>query len=213
MTDLPIPGRGLHIIHHNARSIKHDTDLFKFYIRHSEVGLYTVSETWLHDDTPDTLMHVNGYTLLRVDRNRLNHNGDRMEGGGVAIYIKDGITFTQAGLSQFNISNKDIEMLWVRIVLPVQLDMILGVVYRPPSGSTTEFSNIMLDVLKNVREHDPISDLTFLGDININYLDKDDDKYSALEDIEQEFGVTQYITSPTRKNAILDLAYSDCRFI
>ena len=81
MTDLPIPGRGLHIIHHNARSIKKDTDLFKFYIKHSEVGLYTVSETWLNEDIPDNIMTVDGYTLLRVDRNRLNLNGDRMEGG------------------------------------------------------------------------------------------------------------------------------------
>ena len=140
MTDLPIPGRGLHIIHHNARSIKKDTDLFKFYIRHSEVGLYTVSETWLNEDIPDTIMGVHGYTLLRVDRNRLNLNGDSMEGGGVAVYIKDGITYTQTGLLEHCICTNNYEVLWVRIILFNQTNMILGVVYRPPNGNSTEFS-------------------------------------------------------------------------
>ena len=75
-------------------------------------------------------MGVDGYTLLRVDRNRLNLNGDRMEGGGVAVYIRDGITYSQNGLLQYCVCNDHYEVLWVKIILFNQTNMILQTTKR-----------------------------------------------------------------------------------
>jgi hypothetical protein len=47
------------------------------------------TKTWFNENSD---AQIAGYVLHRADRNRRNDNGDEIKGGGVAMYIKKGIT-------------------------------------------------------------------------------------------------------------------------
>ena len=44
-----------------------------------------IVETWLHDSISDSELTINGYNLVRQDRNR--------HGGGVMLYIRNNLSF------------------------------------------------------------------------------------------------------------------------
>jgi hypothetical protein len=52
-------------------------------------NVFLFTETWFNDCSD---AQIAGYVLHRADRNRRNENNEEIKGGGVAMYIKRGIT-------------------------------------------------------------------------------------------------------------------------
>ena len=65
-------------------------------------------------------IEIDGYNILRFDRNR--HRG------GVACYVRNGLSFTK-----INYFPHDIETIFIEIFLPKTKPMTVGIVYWPPS--------------------------------------------------------------------------------
>ena len=87
----------------------------------------------------------------------------KSKGSGLAIYMKNDLTFVE--IPKLNRSTPDIEALFVEIAnsdKPIVL--LLGVVYRPPSGSVENFIqefHVLLSAL-------PKENAFVTGDFNIN---------------------------------------------
>ena len=77
--------KGVHIIHLNVYSLLPKIDEIRFIAKKSAASIIGISETKLDNSINDLELQIDGYNLLRADRNR--------HGGGVACYIKNNISF------------------------------------------------------------------------------------------------------------------------
>ena len=69
------------------------------------VAVITISETWLDNSINSTKVAIEGYNLIRRDRDR--------QGGGVCAYIRNGIAFKE----RFDLDNASLECLWFEIFI------------------------------------------------------------------------------------------------
>ena len=97
----------------------------------------SINETRLDDTINDGLIHLNGYDVLRKDRNRM--------GCGVAIYCRDNI----------NIKNRNdlvpdsLEALCVEVRKPKSKPILIVSCYRPPN-SNHEVLKLIENLIKNL---------------------------------------------------------------
>jgi len=77
----------LKCVYFNARSIASKIKELELLVINEGIDIVGITETWLNSNISDTEMGIDGYTLLRKDRN------DNKRGGGVALYIKNDISF------------------------------------------------------------------------------------------------------------------------
>ena len=205
----PTGKRGFHIAHINVQSINNKLDLVKFHVKQMGFHVFSISETWLTEVMPDSFLNISEYNLVRWDRKWCEIGSNVVKrGGGVALYIKEELTFSQQGLGQYNVSNKNIECLWIKILRENAKDIIVGIVYRPPGGNVEMFC----DYLKNTMEeigNNFNKEIFILGDFNLNYLNTNDPNVKHLLDFEQLNGLKQLIANPTRGLNCIDLLFSN----
>ena len=94
--------------------------------------------------------------------------------------------------------------------------IVLGIVYRPPIGNTTEFIEYLEETIPNIPNI--ISHEThLLGDFNIDYLDANLSETKKLKQATIPFGLTQYIDINTRitveTSSCIDLHFTDCKHV
>ena len=99
----------------------------------TKFDFFTLSETWLTEDYPSSLLHINGYNLVRLDRKWLEPNTNRpKKGGGVAMYIKNNLSIVTTNVEHLDCSSVDIEILWVKVINTNHRNYIVVKCYRPP---------------------------------------------------------------------------------
>ena len=170
MSSLKLSGsRGFHIAHLNCRSIFGDKDQFFLEIENSGIDCLTLSETWVHCDIPDSKLMVPGYQFIRNDRQALNIKGKVKAGGGLIVYLSDGITYNRymQGTMDHNDDNLELQMLVVSKGKAKPI-MLLNV-YRPPTDSNLPTAITILKERINNLDHNKYSELIMLGDFNVNY--------------------------------------------
>lgn len=105
--DLVRSQKGLKIVHVNSRSvIQHFDELHSTFLDGS-LDIVTFTESWLHSNCADSLIEVQGYTLHRLDRQTKTRHGAIKRGGGIVVYIREGISVVT--WSDLDVSNVDIE--------------------------------------------------------------------------------------------------------
>lgn len=143
---------GLKICHINAQSLLNKIDEFRYIFENSGVDIICVSETWFKSDIADCTISMDGYSVVRVDRNG--------HGGGVAIYFKRGIIFQTISTSA------DLDLVeYVLVEVKSSSKILVGAVYRPNK-------NISLDLFVTKIEAYSImyNDILIAGDFNSNIL-------------------------------------------
>ena len=110
---------GLKIVHINAQSLFPKIEEFRFLFEKSNIDAICISETWFSPDIEDISYKLNGYMLFRSDR--------CSRGGGVAIFIKEGLAFRKVCHSS---ASSSYEYLFINI-FGVESSLLQGVVYRP----------------------------------------------------------------------------------
>jgi len=171
--------RGMHFTHININSILPKIDELRLIASETKCIVISISETKLDETIQDEEIKIQGYNLIRNDRNR--------NGGGVACYVRDDI--------HFNIREElvdEMESIFFDIILPKSKPILLGVVYRPPNQ--LNFLSNFSDKLSSIFGTN-FQEIYILGDINI-------DKKSPLAKQYKEIcclhGLKQLINSPTR---------------
>ena len=186
----------LKCLYFNARSIMNKIDELELYLTQEKPDLLGITETWTYEDVQDSEICVEGYTLLRKDR----AIGDKIRGGGVALYIKNEISVTaRDDLTEANFP----ESIWCNIEIGGEKTLV-GVCYRPPSNNKICDDAMYKLVTRASREH-----VLIMGDFNFPELDWAksetlDDSHPFIECVNDNF-LFQGVIECTRSSNILDL--------
>ena len=138
--DDKLNNKGLNLVHLNIRSLfcKNKFDMFKQQLLNSNVNVLGISETWLKKELPSDIININGFNINRNDRS-WSEKGKIKKGGGVCIYIKKDMLYSDTKYNSLNISSKDIESQWLSLNHPKMREIVIINVYRPPQGNCKTF--------------------------------------------------------------------------
>ena len=144
-------GRGLHFIHININSLLPKIEELCRIACLSNAAVIRISELKLNSSLFDLEIEIDGYNILRFDRNR--------HGGGVTCYVRNNLSFTKINYFLY-----DVETIFIEIFLLKTKPMTVGIVYRPPSQAS-----FLETVNENFYKLDAINKETYIfGDFSLN---------------------------------------------
>ena len=127
-------------------------------------------------------------------------------GGGVATYIKHGINWKR----RLDLENKFLECLCLEVLPKNAKSFVIIVMYRPPDSSKhlhEDFNQHFCQLLSMLN-----SETIVLGDMNVNYLNKDNNK--EIKSIFQVYGYVQLVKEATRidgdTKSLIDIIATNC---
>ena len=206
---LPTANHGMHVAHLNLQSIRNKIDVIKTHIKLLDFDVFTFSESWLDHRLDDSLIHVQGYDIIRHDRTwSIDDNNFPKKGGGVGMYIKSCYNYSLAKFANHNYSTEYLEIIWIEIIMPNSRNIVIGSLYRPPAGNITRFCDKLTECINEIADTGN-KHIVLLGDFNINYLIKGTDNMKALSQFELFTNLKQLIHEPTRFANLIDLIYSN----
>ena len=177
--------RGLHLIHLNINSLLSKIDELREIARKTRATVIGITESKLDGSVLDGEINIDGYELVRSDRNR--------HGGGVACYIRSDISFNVRG--DFS---SEIENIFFDILLPKTKPILIGILYRPPEQSKF-LDNLSTSISQTCSFNE--QEVYILGDLNINLINSQKHTPNGIKRY-KEFcslhGIEQLLTSPTR---------------
>ena len=117
----------LKILSLNATSILPKLDSLRALCGSECYDAIIVKETWLNSDIQDSELYIQGYSLLRKDRN--------CHGGGVCIYLAAHLSFRCVS------HHPNLEMIKTEISVRTDTVTLLGI-YRPPSADASVIESL-----------------------------------------------------------------------
>lgn len=179
--------KGKNIVFLNIRSLLPNINNLRLNFELSNILAICITESWLNVLIPDVLIAIEGFKFLRLDRS-INKRG-----GGIVININEKYDYEMV-CDDLNISNENIEILSVRIVMPKQKNFVISNVYIPPSGSKDMAIDHVLTVA-NTLNNDK-SYLVMGGDFNLDFSDnsKRMSDRNLILDLENKSLLKQLIT-------------------
>jgi hypothetical protein len=142
--------------------------------------LIAVSETWFKKKHTNRQVSLNGFRVIRSDR------GGGRRGGGVAIYLKEGLRYKIIARSE---PTAPVDYLFIELRLPFPL--LVCVIYNPPNIDGFSTYGPVLEPLVS-----KYTDVLVLGDFNHDLLKSEGRVTKFLEDF-QNLNLHFYSTSPT----------------
>ena len=203
-------GARLLIGHLNIQSLKPkilelSTELNKF-----KYDILTLNETWLRPSTPNRLLVVPGYQLLRADR------PDGRGFGGVAVLVRDGISVTLIKNALTAPSGSKLESLWALIKPDGKRQVVIGSVYRPPRRAladlTADFSDLEAQFQRMIIDF-PASKIIICGDLNCDLKKPANDcGRKRLDEFLSDFSLFQCVDACTyQTGSLLDVLIASTR--
>ena len=147
--------KGILFIHMSVRSLLKQISELRLIAVKSKAAVISLSETWLDNSVTDCEISIDDYCLIRRDRNK--------NGGGVCMYIRSDISFSQRN----DLDSDDLEILWCDILLPKSRPITVGACHRTPKQ--TDFIEKLEEILFMIRSD---SEIYILGDFNIFFFQK-----------------------------------------
>jgi exonuclease III len=147
--------KGFKIAQLNIRSILNNIDEFRMYALKHEYDVVCVNETWLDNSVNNHEIDLDGYDLIRKDRNR--------HGGGVAMFIRNTINYK----IRSDIMPENLETITVEITKPKAKPFLLSTWYRPPNMPVNIFIDYELIIQKMDHEN---KEIICIGDFNCDWL-------------------------------------------
>ncbi len=159
----------LSILNLNIRSIANKFDTFKHLLNslNHDFSIISLTETWLNDQNSETF-NLGNYNF--VCSNRSNRKG-----GGVGFYVSNNLNYklrTDLDIYQEGI----VESIFIEIISTKTKNIIIGSIYRPPTGDFEIFENKLSEILSKIDKTNKTIYLT--GDFNIDLLKSDVCEYS-----------------------------------
>ena len=182
----------LSLLHLNIRSFPcHHLELEAFLeTLKFEFTFICISETWFNDNNC-SLYTLQGYNCVDVHRSTRS-------GGGVAIFIKEGMPFTQR--KELFKCTEHIECLFIEVdksLLNLSKNIVVGVVYRPPGTNIQDYTQSFSEILTPLSRENKFCYIA--GDFNLD-LFKVDDHPGTSESLELMYSNSYLpmINRPTR---------------
>ena len=191
------------IITGNVRSLYNKMDelsAWKEHDRRYETSrLLCFTETWLHEDTPEANVKLEGFHVFREDRNEMQTG--KKSGGCVCIYVNSKWCHPNNSHSKFTYCDPNVELITITCrpyYLPRGFSNVLVTcVYIPPSANYTQATERLGSHIHDLMTKFPDAMIVVTGDFNQCNVN------TALP------GLHQHITCSTRGNNTLDLCYTN----
>ena len=153
-------------------------------MKNQNFDLLTINETRLDYTIDNNEVDIPGYNLIRKDRNR--------NGGGVAIYVRDTIPYTDCNF----LLPDNVEAICIEIHKPKSKPLVVSTWYRPPDAKI-ELLDYFEYFLKNIDTDN--KEVLITGDFNCNFLAPENNQHTTkLTDLLNEYQLEQIIKIPTR---------------
>ena len=123
--------KGFKIIFWNTRSVLKKIDSIRDKVHLYMPNIVAVTESWLKDNIPNSMIDIAGYNVYRQDRKFANRDGRTKRGGGLLLYMRNDLLYDNVGGDSFNINDKDVEITTFRINRPHTRKLYMILVYRP----------------------------------------------------------------------------------
>ncbi len=184
ITRVDIPRKGLKMLHLNVHYLESKLPLLKVQLDSfkSPIQILGFSETFLTENTRDSALYLDGYSIHRRDRQGKG-------GGGVLVYVADNI----AAIRRSDLEHPLVECVWLEVKPKGCKAFLLCNIYRPPDAKDdwlSTFENVLINASKDQVE------LVLMGDFNVDLCQGE--RVSKLVDITESFQLTQVIDEPTR---------------
>ena len=111
----------------NIRSLVRKIDDIRLFLSQSELNCLCLTESWLNNAISDEEISIPNYNLVRFDRGK---GQSKKGGGGLIAYIDTRYQFEH--ISEWDLCNDDMEVLWLKLSLQLTRPTYVGIVYRPP---------------------------------------------------------------------------------
>ena len=183
--NLPAGTKGLRLFHLNIRSLRYNMDELRLFCNQHKPHVLAISETWLDDSFVDEEVSLQGYNLMRRDRDYV--------GGGVAVYVAEHLNYNRLKDPRDLSPNIDVESIWFELSPPKTKKILVGAIYKPPDSNASTFTESLEKILSNFTTNETI----LLGDFNFNYMAPNSatKNFKRLTNLYQ---LKQLITKPTR---------------
>ena len=114
----------------NITSLTLHIDELRAMMADQYLDILALNETRLDSSICDNQVHIDGYSIIRRDRNRV--------GGGVSIYIRTTINYNL----RVDLTSDAYEILSIDILKPNSSPFNVTALYRPPNCDDGFFSNL-----------------------------------------------------------------------
>ena len=186
----------------NFQSIKNKVPEFETFTTICQPDVVIGTESWLTPDIENSEIFPEEYVTFRKDRT------DK-KGGGVLISVNK--TYVS---SEVTIENNNCELIFVRIQLKDQKDLIVGSFYRP-DWTDDEYMESFIKAVEGIRSQYKDHTVWIGGDFNLGDINWDTHTVTSscrqpklsqsLLDLTEDESLTQVVDIPTRNERILDL--------
>lgn len=113
-----------------------------------ETGLLVFTETWLHKDIPNSLIELEGFSLVSTDRDKTS---GKSRGGGTFVFVSD--SWCRNYSVSETVCSPDIELLCISLrpsYLPREFgNIVVCSAYVPPSGNAAQAAALITDCVHN----------------------------------------------------------------
>ena len=187
---------GLLVVHINSRSMVNKREEIEHICTVLQPDILCITESWLDESVQTQSCLPTGYKMIRKDRSdEYKQKYGRNKGGGVAVCYKEHLKVEKRDY----LTEECEEILWVQV--KAKESFMLGVIYR---ADYTDMMNEKAGECKleeNIRKVSEItSRIVITGDFNID-LANHDASSEQLKNIFKCYGLTQFISKPTRIDA------------
>ena len=193
-------GQPLRLINVNCQSLSSKNGPWKNLITSSKPDIIIATETWLTKDICNGELEMDDYQIYRRDR-------VKGAGGGVLIAISKTLNSSVLPIKS------ESEILWVRVILQAQPDLIVGACYRPHVSDQTTIPALTSNADEILAKSH--KNMIIGGDFNLPGIDwskqqlKPQTQYVGLHqdfiEFTKSFGFSQLVDEPTRLHNTLDL--------
>lgn len=203
--------KGLKLINLNVRSVLNHFEEIESQLLDYKFDVVILSETWLSPNVTDSLISVNGYNMVCLDRQMLTKSNVLKKGGGLCVYIKD--CYDYAVLTDEFVSNENLEMIQVVVKPYNQKQQHIFAVYRPPAGRLSCAIELLQQHLGPNRK----GETTVIGDFNMDLLQSNCAQKRSLLQLFAAHSLDVLICSPTRithrSATLIDIIASDVGYV
>ena len=185
--NLPAGTKGLRLFHLNIRSLRYKMDELRLFCDQHKPHVLAISETWLDDSFVDEEVSLQGYNLMRRDRDCV--------GGGMAVYVAEHLNYNRLKDPRDLLPDIDVESIWFELSLPKTKKILIGAIYKSPDSNASTFTESLEKILSNFTTNE--TETILLGDFNFNYIAPNSatKNFKRLTNLYQ---LKQLITKPTR---------------
>ncbi len=113
--------KGLHCLHLNVHCLLPKIDEILVLANKSNASILCLTETWLDSSIREAEVEIENDIIIRKDRNR--------QRGGVCACVRVDIGFNV----RTDLSNDNLEAVWISILFLKSKPNLFGALYRPPS--------------------------------------------------------------------------------